>query len=334
MNSPLRPARRGSVLFILCASLLASTAARVQTQTAPRPNANERNAAATRELSVAVVDEKYGLVTGLKREAFTVFDGKEPLDIVSFSDADAPATVGVLLDASGSMTDYGTKTKSQFVRVRNSLLRFFNGCHGEDEFFLIAFNNSPQLLLDSSNDSAAVLSAIDRYAAAEPRGQTAFYDALYLALNHAARGRHATRALLLVTDGQDNVSKYTYREILQALKESDVVVYAVVFVGREEDSQLMLTGRAILQEFAAISGGAVFYATNEKELNAAMTQVADELRGRYTLGFVPAERAHGDGWHGLRVKLSGELRDARGHKLRPFVRARAGFYEAGAPRRK
>lgn len=287
-------------------------------------------AAQTREISVTVVDSKNRPVTGLRREDFSVFDGKERRDVVSFGGADAPSTVGVLLDASGSMTSRG-----RFVRFRNALLRFFGGCNGADEFSLIAFNNRAQLLLDSSSDPAAVLGALDRYAAADPKGQTAFYDALYLALQRASRGRHASRALLLVTDGQDNVSRYAFEDVRQALKESDAVVYAVVFVDPNGyDSVLAAGGQGTLQELATLSGGAVFYATNPEGLNAAMAQIAVELRSRYTLGFAPAEAENKDGWHEVRVKLAAEIHDGRGRKLKTLVRARHGFYEAGASRKR
>lgn len=282
-------------------------------------------------VSVSVTDEHGRYLTGLSREAFTVFDGRERREIVSFSAEDAPETIGVVLDASGSMFSRVVRSKSKFARIRNSLLRFFRGCNAGDEFFLIAFNQSAQLLLDTSNDPAAVLAAIDRYAVGEPKGQTALYDALYLALDRVARGHEPRRALLLVTDGQDNVSKYTIQEVRQALKESDAIVYSVALLDSEFDSQLDFAGHAVLQDLAAISGGGVFYARNDEEINAAMTQVAAELRARYTVAFVPAPASNKSGWHEVKLKL-GELRDAHGKKVKPVVRARAGFYDAAPAR--
>jgi Ca-activated chloride channel homolog len=333
--------RRLALTLALSAALLSTLHAVRARQTPNTPAQNARTTAPSNDttttasdlvlVNVAVTDKTNNLVTGLTREAFSVFDGKSRREIVSFSAADAPATVGVLLDASGSMS--GDREKGNLVRVRNSLLRFFRGCHERDEFFLIAFNQSAQLLLDMSNDSAVVLDAIDRFAAGEPKGQTALYDALYLALDRAARGKHTMRALVVVTDGEDNVSKFTFKEVRQAVKESDVIVYAVVLVDPlRADPHLVANEQVFLQEITELSGGAAFYAKNDKELNAVMIQIAAELRNRYTLAFVPDRPARGDGWHDLKIKL-GELRDQQGKKVKPVLRARPGFYDETSARR-
>ena len=297
------------VACVAAAALSLLLTARVAAQAAP-----------TRELTVTVTDKEGGLVTGLRREAFTVLDGGRPREIVSFASGDMPATVGVLLDASAS---FGT-TRREFVR--EALARFLKGSHPSNEFFLIAFNRSPQLMQGMTDDPAAVLGAVGRYAAVEPRGFTAIYDSLYVALNQAARGRHAKRAVVLVTDGQDNVSRYKFHELKRQLKESDVTVYAVGIVSPNDDySPLGYGGRAILEELAGTSGGRVFFPTTEKELNSAFEDLARELRNQYVIGFAPASEAKKDGWHEVRVKLVGEVR-AGGKKVKAVARARAGFY--------
>lgn len=285
-------------------------------------------AAGPREVSVVVLDGKGNPVRGLRREAFTLFDGKERREIVSFAEADAPATVGVVLDVSGSMNPPRKRR-----HIREALLRFFADCNAADEFFLIAFNQGVQLLLDTTSDPAAVIAALDRYGAADTAGQTAFYDALYLGLNRAARGRRARRALLVVTDGQDNASRYRFGEVKRALGESDVIVYAVAagFTG-DDTAMLAYGGRETLTHLTRYSGGAAFFAENEKGLHNAMAQAAAEIRARYTLGFVPAPKARDDGWHELKLKLA-EVRDGRGKKVETFLRARQGFYDTAAARR-
>lgn len=284
------------------------------------------NPAPMHTLTVTVTDEKGRLLTGLGKESFTVLDGGQPREIVSFAVGDMPATVGVLLDASGSML-----TGAKSVRVRDSLLRFLRNCHASDEFFLMAFNQSPQLLLGMSNDPAAVLSALNRYAAVEPKGQTAFFDALYLALNEAARGRHRKRAVLLFTDGQDNMSRFTFQEVRRMLRESDVTVYAVGIVSGSDDSALGYGGRTIIEELAGLSGGAAYFPSMAKELDAALDAVASELRSQYLISFAPAAAAKKDGWHAVHLKL-GEVRDGRGKKVKTILRAREGFYDVPPPR--
>jgi Ca-activated chloride channel family protein len=161
---------------------------------------------------------------------------------------------------------------------------------------------------------------------------TALYDALYLALNEAAHGRHAKRAVLLVTDGQDNSSRYRLEELRQQLKESDVIVYAVGVVNPNDDTSFGYGGRAILEELAALSGGRVFFPTSEKELNDALEDLAVELRHQYVIGFTPAAAAKQDGWHDVRVKLD-ETRDSRGKKVKTVQRTRVGFYDVPPARR-
>ncbi|HEX7314446.1 MAG TPA: VWA domain-containing protein [Pyrinomonadaceae bacterium] len=283
-------------------------------------------AAPPRALTVTVTDKKGGLVTGLPRESFTVLDGGRPSEILSFASGDMPATVGVLLDVSGSFNP------TRVGLVREALKRFLRGSHPSDEFFLIAFNYSPQLIQGRTDDPVAVLDTLDRYAAVQPKGMTALYDALYLALNEAARGRHAKRAVVLVTDGQDNVSHYKFAELRRQLRESDVTVYAVGIINYYGDSVLDYGGRATLEELAALSGGRVFFPTTTKELNSAFEDLAQELRNQYVIGFAPAADAKNDGWHEVRVKLN-EVRDGGGKKVKVVPRFRAGFYDV-PPRRR
>ena len=281
--------------------------------------------ATTRALTVTVTDKEGGLVTGLRRESFTVLDGGRPSEIVSFTSGDMPATVGVLLDASASMGS----ARREFVR--EAVARFLKGSHPSAEFFLIAFNQRPQLIQGMTDDPSSVLAALGRYEAVEPKGFTGVYDAVYLGLNQAARGRHQKRALVLVTDGQDNASVYKFQELKRQLRESDVTVYAVGIVSPSAEYSLGYGGRAILEELAEMSGGRVFFPSTERDLNAAFEDLARELRNQYVIGFAPAAEAKKDGWHEVRVRL-GEVRTG-GKKVKAVARARAGFYDVPPPRR-
>jgi Ca-activated chloride channel family protein len=308
---------RVRLCLVACAAgLFLLTSTHVSAQSAP-----------PRALTVTVTDKKGGLVTGLPREAFTVLDGGRPSEIVSFTSGDMPATVGVLLDASASMST------ARLGLIRAAVMRFLKGCHPSDEFFLMAFNQRPQLIQGMTDDPGAVLAALDRYAAIQPKGMTALYDALYLALNGAAHGRHSRRAVVLLTDGQDNVSSYKFKELRQQLMESDVTVYAVGIVDTNNDSSALgYGGRAILEDLTGLSGGRAFFPETEKELNAAFEDLAVELRNQYVIGFAPAADAKPGGWHEVRVKLA-EVRDGRGKKLKTVQRTRVGFYDVPPARR-
>lgn len=284
---------------------------------APQLSARRQANEAVYTLHVTVTDEKGNIIEGLGREAFTVFDGGRRLEIKSFSDADEPASVAVVLDASRSMQRRDT------ARVRNALLRFFRQCHAESEFSVGVFDDRQQLLVERSNDAASLLSALDRYAASKTKGLTAVYDALYLAMHHVGAGRHARRAVVLVTDGGDNSSRYTFRDVERAARESDVTLYAVAL--HEEGFAHDLTTRSVLEELAEPTGGFVFPANDERQLNEALVSVAQTLRGRYALGVVPATTSRADGWREVRVKVSkGRGPDGKLHKL--TARTRKGFY--------
>jgi VWFA-related protein len=281
---------------------------------------------------VTVVDSKGNLVAGVRREDLNAFDGGEQREIVTFGADDVPASVVFLIDTSSSAfgENKGRNGARRIAALRDAVSAFMEGSNPSNEYFVTAFNKSPQILLEDSKDSRAVLAALDRLASAELKGFTAMYDALYLSLNKLAPRPTRKHVVVLLTDGMDNTSRYTFADVRRALKESDVILYPVgVFV--EEDSQLNYTGRAILEELAASSSGRVFYPDDEAGMKAALTQMAGELREQYEVAFVPSARAKDDGWHEVRFKL-GELRDARGRKVKARVLARRGFYDESAPR--
>jgi Ca-activated chloride channel family protein len=343
----MRPTRRALFpsLPIICtlAAVVAAVNARTATRTAAaaaQTNAASQSAATLqtspaqepRVFHVTVVDSKGNLVTGVRREDLNAFDGGEQREIVSFGTDDVPASVVFLIDTSSSAfgENKGRNGSRRIAALRDAVSAFMEGSNPSNEYSVIAFNKNPQILLEDSKDSRAVLAALDRLASADLKGFTAMYDTLYLSLSKLAMRPTRKHVVVLLTDGMDNTSRYTFADVRRALRESDVMVYSVgVFV--EEDSQLNYTGRAILEEFADSSSGRVFYPDDESGIKAALTQIASELREQYEVAFVPSARAKGDGWHEVRFKL-GELRDARGRKVKALVRARRGFYDEGTPR--
>lgn len=264
-------------------------------------------------VTVTVTDTYGRYVSGLGKAAFTVLDEKKPQDITFFSDDDAPVSIGVLFDVSGSMS--GDKIK----RAREALSKFVQTSHNSDEYFLIGFNSRAQLLLDKTRDGNAVL---DKLTFVQTRNNTALYDACYLGVEKVQRGVHPKRALLLISDGQDNNSRYTFNELRRLLKESDVTLYGVgILSGSDAGSGLGMEGQAILDELASVSGGKAFFPRSNAEMDDIFEQIALELRHQYSIGYKPVNFTNDGRWHKIKVKVN----PPRGLP-RLFVRSKEGYY--------
>src|SRR5262249_28048289 len=157
---------------------------------------------------VSVTDGYDRLVTGLQRKDFEVFEDKVKQEITFFSDADAPINLGIIFDVSGSM-------KGKLDRARDALKAFIQTSHSDDDFFLVGFNQRANLLAEFTDGEALV----NKLTLVDPKGQTALYDAAYLGIEKVKQGRHSRNAILLISDGQDNSSRYTYTELRRVLKE-------------------------------------------------------------------------------------------------------------------
>jgi len=269
-------------------------------------------------LTVTVTDTYGRFVTGLGKNAFTIFDDKNQQEISFFSDEDAPVSLGVVFDVSGSMGG------DKISRAREALSKFIDTSHARDEYFLIGFNNRAQLLLDHTRDSDALM---QKLTFVQTRGQTALYDATYLGVERVTRGAHKKRAILLISDGQDNSSRYTFSELKRLLKESDVIIYAVGIVSVGDDSQLGYGGRAILEELAGVSGGKAFFPSTGAEMNDTFERIALELRTQYSIGYRPTAFANDGKWHKIKVKVQ----PPRGFP-RLFVRGREGYFASATPK--
>ena len=264
-------------------------------------------------LTVTVTDTYGRYVSGLNKNAFAIFDEKQPQEITFFSDDDAPVSVGVIFDVSGSMS--GDKIK----RARDALSRFIQTSHNSDEYFLIGFNQRAQLLLDKTRDGNAVL---DKLTFIQTRGQTALYDACYLGVEKVQRGVHPKRALLLISDGQDNNSRYTFTELRKLLKESDVTLYGIgILSGSDAGSSMGMEGQGTLDELANVSGGKAFFPRSAAEMDDIFEQIALELRHQYSIGYRPPNFVSNGKWHRIKVKVT----PPRGLP-RLFVRSKEGYY--------
>lgn len=268
-------------------------------------------------LTVTVTDTYGRFVTGLAKNAFTITDDKDQQEISFFSDEDAPVSLGVVFDVSGSMG--GDKIN----KAREALSKFIETSHARDEYFLIGFNQRAQLLLDHTRDSDALM---QKLTFVQTHGQTALYDAVYLGVNKVTRGVHPKKAILLISDGQDNSSRYTFSELRRQLKESDVIIYAVGIVDSHDNNDLGYGGRAILQELASVSGGKAFFPSSSAEMNDTFERIALELRTQYSIGYRPTKFANDGKWHRLKIKVQ----PPRGFP-RLFVRGREGYFANATP---
>jgi len=310
-------------VFLFCILILSSLSIHAQ-QPEPTPPDDDDSAREPEKvktdlvtLTLTVTDPYGRLVSGLPKNAFAIFDNNQPQEITFFSDSDAPVSVGILFDVSGSMSG------DKIAKARKALERFINTSHPSDEYFLIAFNNRAQMLLDRTRNGEAVL---EKLTLVKPRENTALYDAVYLGLERVTRGAHQKRALLIISDGQDNSSRYNFGEVRRLMKESDVVTYAVgITNGGDAGSQLGMQGQAFLDELSSVSGGKAFYPTSDIEMDEIFERIALELRHQYSIGYTPTDFQPDGKWRKAKTKVN----PPRGLP-RLTVRGREGYYATPA----
>jgi Ca-activated chloride channel family protein len=279
-------------------------------------------------ISATVLNKEGNPVTGLQRNNFQISVDKKPANILDFREEDLPLSVGIVFDASASIVDGGRSAKGAHEvinSVQQAMRAFLETSNPSNEYFLIAFNNKPQLLLDWTSDSKAIIDALD---VVRPTGNTALFDACYLGINKVQHGRYSKPVLVLITDGQDNSSTYSFSQVREALRASDVLVYSV-FSSRERSpvSAPALEGQEILNQFSLISGGLFFYKWNPKvsDTVSVFENIATELRHQYTIVLTPDMTWNDRKWHAIKMKVEAAS-DASNKMKQLSVRSREGFY--------
>lgn len=245
-------------------------------------------------LTVTVTDPYNRLVTGLDKHNFEIFEDKVKQDITHFSDDDVPVSLGIAFDVSGSM-------KGKLDRAREALRAFIQTSHNDDDFFLVGFNQRANLLAEFTDGDTLA----NKLHLVDPKGQTALYDAAYLGIEKVKQGRHLKRAILLISDGQDNSSRYTYGELRKQLKEAGVQIYCIgiVEMGGGAGAPLDMQGQAILEEISQVTGGKAFFPRSAAELEDATTRIALELRHQYSIGYAPTNIKKDGQWHKIKVNV-------------------------------
>lgn len=245
-------------------------------------------------VSVSIVDPLNRQVIGLDKENFQVFEGKERQEIRHFSSEDAPISLGAIFDVSGSMA-------SKIDRAREAVLEFFKTANPQDEFFMIAFADKPEEVTDFTQ---SVEDIEGHLVYTVPKGRTALLDAIYLGLSKMRDAKYGKKALLIISDGGDNHSRYTESEIKSLVKESDVQIYAIGIYDHYFPTDEERLGPQLLSDITELTGGRAFSIDNPNDLPDVATKIGVELRNQYVLGYRPANPAHDGKWRKIRVKLT------------------------------
>jgi Ca-activated chloride channel homolog len=243
---------------------------------------------------VTITDPMNRLVTGLEKENFTLTDNGQMQEIRHFSSEDAPVSLGVIFDISGSMSN-------KIDKSREAVVEFFRTANPEDEFFVITFSEKPEVLADFTT---SVEDIQDKLVYAVPKGRTALLDAIYLGMNRMRKAKHQKKALLIISDGGDNHSRYTEGEIKALVKEADVQIYAIGLYDRDFKTPEEREGPQLLAEMSDVTGGRTFTIGNVNELADVATKIGIELRNQYVLGYRPTNPTRDGKWRKIKVKLN------------------------------
>ena len=242
---------------------------------------------------VTITDPMNRLVTGLDKDNFQVFEDKSAQEIRHFSSEDAPISMGVIFDMSGSMG-------SKIDRAREAVSEFFKTANPQDEFFVITFNDRPEQLSDFTNSVEDIEAKL---VFTVPKGRTALLDAIYLGVNKMRQAKYPKRALLIVSDGGDNHSRYTESEIKSMVKEADVLIYAIGIYDHYFPTTEERLGPSLLNEVTEVTGGRAFTIDNPNDLADVATKIGIELRNQYVIGYRPRNATHDGKWRKIKVKL-------------------------------
>jgi Ca-activated chloride channel homolog len=258
-----------------------------------RPNERMRVDVNLVLVPVTVTDPLNRLVTGLERQDFFVYENNALQKLKSFSSEDAPVSIGIIFDLSGSMTD-------KINRARNSILEFLRTANPQDEFFVIGFNDRPELISDFTNSIDNIEA---RLITVKPGHRTALLDAIYFGLNKMKQAKNERKALLVVSDGGDNRSRYTESEVRAVVRESDVQIYSIGIFDQYAPTREEQLGPILLHDVSEETGGQLFRVDDLADMADIATKISAELRNQYVLGYKSDDLKRDGKWRKLKVKL-------------------------------
>lgn len=272
---------------------------------------------------VTVTDRNARNMEGLRAEDFTVLDNQVPQQIVSFGIDDAPCSVSIVLDISGSM-------QKALATAKDMLRSFFGAADPKDEFLLLTVSTQPAALSRFTIDTAALEQSVDF---TRPGGLTSLIDTTYMGLTRMKDAKLARRAMLILSDGMDNHSQYSERELINLALEADVQVYSMIFdngmpssdtvpfrpglAAKPWDLARERQGPQLLEKLSDKTGGLYFHIHNEPEAKEALVKAGRALRSEYLIGYQPSGAGASGKWHQIRVKSS---------VPKSYVHARNGYY--------
>lgn len=250
-------------------------------------------------IPATITDPSNRFVLGLRKEDFRVFEDGTEQTIAHFSGEDAPLSLGLVFDCSGSMDD-----KLRFSRL--AAAQFLKTMNVQDEAFLVEFNDSAQLEVEFTSQFEQLQ---DKLAAMHPGGLTAMLDAAEMALREMKKAKNPRKAILIISDGGDNHSKYTAHELESLVRAADVQIYAMgvfepsIRLGMSNEE---VSGPRLLAELAEQTGGRAFGASNSNDLPSVATRISIELRNQYVLAYSPSNKSKDGKYRQVEVKVAAQ----------------------------
>jgi VWFA-related protein len=264
-------------------------------------------------LHATVIDDKQHIVTDLDRGAFSVFEDGKLQNIVSFNHEDIPVAMGIVIDNSGSM-------REKRAKVNQAVLNLVRSSNPQDEVFVVNFNDEYYLDQDFTNDLLKLKEALEKI---DARGGTALYEALVASAEHLKTdARLERKVLFVVTDGEDNASRYTLELAVKQLQEENgPSVYAIGILGEEEHPK---RAKRALEIIAQRTGGVAYFPATLDQVDEISRQVAHDIRNQYTIGYKPTNPRASGGFRTIRV-------EAKKNKSKLAVRTKSGYYAGAQP---
>jgi len=263
----------------------------------PAPKANIRVDTNVVLVPVTVTDPLNRFVTDLDEDVFEVYEDKIKQKIVSFGSEDAPLSIGIVFDTSASMG-------SKLERSRVSVAEFFKTANPEDEAFLVEFSDRPQLMVPMTHNLEDIQ---NRLVFTQSKGRTALLDGVYLALSTMKKAHNPRKALIVISDGGDNSSRYTVSEVKNLVREADVQIYGIGIYesgaarGRTPEE---LSGPEMLRDLSEPTGGRHFVVENMSELPDVAAKIGIELRNQYVIGYSPSNQVRDGKYRKIAIKLN------------------------------
>jgi Ca-activated chloride channel family protein len=262
-------------------------------------------------IPLIVTDPLNRLVTGLEKNEFFLYENNQQQQIKSFSSEDAPVSIGIIMDLSGSMTN-------KVVRARESIIEFLRTSNPQDEYFIIGFNDRPELIEDFTSSIDDIEARLQTVRAGR---RTALLDAIYYGVNKMKQSRYDRKAILIVSDGGDNRSRYTENEVRNLVRESDVELFSIGIFDAYAATTEERNGPLLLHDLSEETGGQLFRVDDISDMTDIATKISAELRNQYVLGYKPSDAKRDGKWRKVKVKLVPPA------GLPPLtVHARSGYY--------